>query len=291
MQVTWTQLVNLWFDLNRGLALAIILSGTGLAGIGSATLAELGDRAMGLASRLLDTGSAAAAGYLAAVAVLAILGGALGQTRGRGRRVRCRRCEIAGMTLRQVARSRRFWVCNIALLLAVTAMIGMVINTVPLLRDKGLSAKDAAAVFSIYGVSLVLGRVVVGYLIDRFWAPGVAFIVMLAPAFGSLIFMTQGDMQMLMLGSILVGLGAGAEMDIAAFLMARYFGMRDYARVYSLHMGIISLGSTLAPFGYAILFARTGSYNAMLIYCTLAFAVCSALLLTLGRYRVSKARQ
>jgi predicted MFS family arabinose efflux permease len=192
--------------------------------------------------------------------------------------------KLPGLALRQVARSNRFWICNFALLLAVTAMIGMVINTVPLLRDKGLSATDAAYVFSIYGVSLVLGRVVVGYLIDRFWAPGVAFVVMLAPAIGSLIFMTQGDMQILMLGSILVGLGAGAEMDIAAFLMARYFGMRDYARVYSLHMGIISLGSTLAPFGYAILFARTGSYNAMLIYCTLAFAVCSALLLTLGRY-------
>jgi MFS family permease len=163
-------------------------------------------------------------------------------------------------------------------------MIGMVINTVPLLRDKGLSASDAANVFGIYGISLVFGRVVVGYLIDRFWAPGVAFVVMMMPALGSLVFMTQSDMHILMLGSILVGLGAGAEMDIAAFLMARYFGMRDYARVFGLHMGIIGLGSTLAPFGYGLLFAKTGNYTAMLIYCAFAFALGSTLLLTLGRY-------
>ena len=124
----------------------------------------------------------------------------------------------------------------------------------------------------------------VGYLIDRLWAPGVAFVVLLTPAFGCLIFMTQGDMHMLMLGSILVGLGAGAEMDIAAFLMARFFGMRDYARVYGLHMGVIGLGSTIAPFGFAILFSRSGSYDSMLTYCIMAFPLCSVLLLTLGRY-------
>ncbi|VVN68966.1 hypothetical protein PS726_00280 [Pseudomonas fluorescens] len=284
MQVTWTQLVNLWFDLNRGLALAIILSGTGLAALVlppvlSWAIGQWGWRAgywvLGLLPLLVTLPLSlcwlsSAAPLVKRVAVAA------------GADVEA--VKLPGMALRQAARSRRFWVCNVALLLAVTAMIGMVINTVPLLRDKGFSAAEAASVFSIYGVSLVLGRVVVGYLIDRLWAPGVAFVVMLAPAIGSLIFMTQGDMQLLMLGSILVGVGAGAEMDIAAFLMARYFGMRDYARVYSLHMGIISLGSTLAPFGFAILFARTGSYNAMLVYCTLAFAVCSALLLTLGRY-------
>src|SRR5690606_3046197 len=33
LQVTWTQVVNLWFDKNRGLALAMILSGSGIAGL------------------------------------------------------------------------------------------------------------------------------------------------------------------------------------------------------------------------------------------------------------------
>lgn len=254
MQVTWTQLVNLWFDLNRGLALAIILSGTGLAALVlppvlSWAIGQWGWRAgywlLGLLPLLVTlplslSWLSTAAPLIKQIAV------------AEGADVEA--VKLPGMDLRQAARSRRFWICNFALLLAVTAMIGMVINTVPMLRDKGLSAADAARVFSIYGVSLVLGRVVVGYLIDRFWAPGVAFVVLMTPAIGCFIFMTQSDMHIFMLGSILVGLGAGAEMDIAAFLMARYFGMRDYARVYSLHMGVIGLGSTLAPFGFAILF-------------------------------------
>ncbi|MDB6052129.1 MAG: putative major facilitator superfamily transporter [Pseudomonas sp.] len=284
MQVTWTQLVNLWFDVNRGLALAIILCGTGMAALTlpsllSWSIGQWGWRAgywvLGLLPLLITLplslfwlSSAAPLVQKVAVAEHADI----------------QAVKLPGMSLRQAARSKRFWVCNLALVLAVTAMIGMVINTVPLLRDKGLSAADAASVFGIYGLSLVMGRVVVGYLIDRFWAPAVAFVVMMMPAIGSLIFMTQSDMHILMLGSILVGLGAGAEMDIAAFLMARYFGMRDYARVYSLHMGLIGLGSTIAPFGYGLLFARTGNYTAMLVYCVCAFALGSVLLLTLGRY-------
>lgn len=31
MHVTWTHLVNLWFERNRGLSLALVLSGTGLS--------------------------------------------------------------------------------------------------------------------------------------------------------------------------------------------------------------------------------------------------------------------
>lgn len=284
LQVTWTQVVSLWFDLNRGLALAIILSGTGLAAVIlpptlSWAIGQWGWRAgywlLGLLTLLVTL--PLAMGWLSTAAPLvkrvAVSAGADVQA-----------VKLPGMDLRQVVRTRRFWVCNFALLLSVTAMVGMVINTVPMLRDKGLSAEVAASVFSIYGVSLVVGRVVVGYLVDRLWAPGVAFVVMLAPAFGSLIFMLQSDMQMLLLGSVLVGLGAGAELDISAFLMARYFGMRDYARVYSLHVGTIFLGTTLAPFAYGIMFARTGNYSAMLTYCTVAFALGAILLLTMGRY-------
>ena len=51
MQVTWTHLVNLWFERNRGLALALVLSGTGLPRR-SAFGRDLGRTAMELAGGL-----------------------------------------------------------------------------------------------------------------------------------------------------------------------------------------------------------------------------------------------
>jgi len=279
--VTWTQLVNLWFDLNRGLALAIILSGTGLAAL---VLPPI----LTWTIDLVDW----RAGFwvLGAIPLLVTLPLALLWIRSDSPIARASAetgavSRLPGLTLRQAALSPRFWLCNVALVLTVTSMIGMVTSTVPMLRDKGLSPTDAGLAFSVYGISLILGRVVVGYLVDRLWAPGVAFVVLLMPALGCLIFAgVDTHMTSLMLASALVGMGAGAEMDIAAFLMARYFGMRDYSRIFSLHMGFIGLGATLAPIYFAYLYAQTGSYAGLLTHCIITFALGSFLILALGRY-------
>lgn len=280
--VTWTQLVNLWFDRNRGLALAIILCGTGSAAL---VLPPLLSWVIGLAGWK--------AGYwlLALMPLLITMPLSIFWMRSDSPGIAVDThavdgpSRLVGLSLGEAARSPRFWLCNVALLMSVTAMVGMVTSTIPMLRDKGLSASDAAFAFSIYGASLIFGRVVVGYLVDRLWAPGVAFVVLAMPAVGCLIFsVVDTHLQSLMLASALVGLGAGAEMDIAAFLMARYFGMRDYSRIFSLHMGFIGLGAALAPLYFAYLYAQTGSYSGLLTHCVITFALGSVLILTLGRY-------
>ncbi|MCY1258398.1 oxalate/formate antiporter family transporter [compost metagenome] len=279
--VTWTQLVNLWFDRNRGLALAIILSGTGLAAV-------LLPPVLGWVIAQSDW----RAGFWVLGAMPLLITWPLSLLWMRSDSPITHAAaepgtapRLPGMSLRQAALSPRFWLCNVALVLSVTSMIGMVTSTVPMLRDKGLSATDAGLAFSVYGISLILGRVVVGYLVDRLWAPGVAFVVLVMPAFGCLLFAgVDTHMTSLMLASVLVGIGAGAEMDIAAFLMARYFGMRDYSRIFSLHMGFIGLGATLAPLYFAYLYAQSGSYSGLLTHCVITFALGSVLILTLGRY-------
>jgi len=280
--VTWTQLVNLWFDRNRGLALAFILCGSGLAAF---ILPPLISWAIGL------WGWRAGFWVLGALPLLLTLPLAVYWMSSNApaeqavHRQEASRPRLPGHSLSETARSKRFWLCNLALLFSVTSMVGMVTSTVPMLRDKGLSSTDAAIVFSVFGITLIVGRMLVGYLVDRVWAPGVAFVVLALPAVGCLIFSATGsNMLILMLASTLVGLGAGAEMDIAAFLMARYFGMRDYSRVFSLHMGIIGLGAALAPFYFAYLYSLSGSYSGMLLHCSITFALSAVLILAMGRY-------
>src|SRR5690606_30145668 len=135
--VTWTQLVNLWFERNRGLALAIILCGTGSAAL---VLPPLLSWVIGLGGWK--------AGYwlLALLPLLITLPLSLFWIRSDSPAVITAAGppggapRLVGMSLGETARSLRFWLCNIALLLSVTAMVGMVTSTIPMLRDKGLSA-------------------------------------------------------------------------------------------------------------------------------------------------------
>jgi MFS family permease len=284
MHVTWTHLVNLWFEHNRGLALALVLSGTGLAAmlIPSA-----------VSSVITRWNWQAAFWLLAALPVVLVLPLVLAWMKEPARAaVRVggpqapAAAPAAGVSLREGVRNPRFWLLNIALSMIVACVVTLVTNGVPLLRDKGLEAVDAARIFGSFGLSLILGRVVVGYLVDRLWAPGVAAVALSLPALGCLLLGTSGagDTAWLVAGVMLVGIGAGAEFDLAAFLVSRYFGMRDYGRLFGIHLGLITLASTLAPWLFGQLYRSTGSYQATLMVCGPLFLAARLAMLALGRY-------
>jgi predicted MFS family arabinose efflux permease len=191
-----------------------------------------------------------------------------------------------GMPFGDAMRSPKFWFLNVAMSLVVAAIVAMVTCTVPLLRDKGLSAADAGRVFGAFGLSLIGGRMLVGYLIDRLWAPGVAAVALTLPAIGCLLMAVSGSAETsaLTVATFLVGFGAGAEFDIAAYLVSRYFGLRDYGRLFGIHLGLITLASTLAPWLTGALYKSTGGYAVTLACCGGAFLAGALMLLPLGRH-------
>lgn len=283
LQITWSELVNLWFERNRGLALALILSGTGIAAI---ILPPLVTWAV---ERWSWKAGFIVMGLLPALAALPLTMRWLHTTNPGSRSINKpsngSAAALTGLSFKEAIRTGKFWRCNVALTLVVAAIVGMVTNTVPLLRDRGLSAQEAGHIFSSFGISLILGRVVVGYLVDRFWAPGIAAIALVLPAIGCILFATAGtNVSLLVVATLLIGVGSGAEFDVAAFLVARYFGMRDYGRLFGVHLGLVTAGAATSPLLFGAMYKATGSYTAMLIFCFAAFAVGPLLLLTMGRY-------
>lgn len=281
LQITWSHLVNLWFEENRGLALAVILSGSGLAAIG-----------LPLITTWAITRWNWQAGFIALAALPLLLALPLAlrwllpqHSTSTAVQPPDSPASRTGLLLAQALRSWRFWVCNLSMTLVVSCVVGLVTNIVPLLQDRGLSAIEAGQVFSTFGISLILGRLLVGYLIDRLWAPGVAALALLMPTFACLIFaFVTPDPRWYILATLLVGVGAGAEFDIAAFLIARYFGMRDYGRLFGAHLGLITAGAAISPLFFGALLKASGSYHIMLMVSCACFIVGPLLLLSLGGY-------
>jgi len=289
MQVTWTHLVNLWFERNRGLSLALVLSGTGLAAalIPSAvtwSIARWGWQAAFLFLALLPVTLVLplAIGWMKTAPAKAIPEATAGSATTPARGI----AALPGIAFGAGIRAVNFWFLNIALTLVVAAVVTMVTNTVPMLRDKGLSASDASKVFGSFGLSLIFGRLIVGYLVDRLWAPAVAAVAIAMPALGCFLLWTTGvsDIPTLVIATFLVGVGAGAEFDVAAYLVSRYFGLRDYGRLFGVHLGLITAGAALAPLLTGAIYKATGSYSTMLALCGAAFLMGALMLLPLGRY-------
>lgn len=191
---------------------------------------------------------------------------------------------LPGLTVRQAMSGYRFWVLGLSILAAYLAISGVLSNLVPALSDRGFDPVKAATIAGAVGISMIPGRIFVGYLVDRFWAPGVAFIVVALPAISCLLFVYTDSQPLLILACAMLGLAAGAELDLLAFMAARYFGLAHYSKIYALLYACLAVGSATAPFFFASVHDASGSYQVAFLVSGGLFALGAGLFLLLGRY-------
>lgn len=138
---------------------------------------------------------------------------------------------------------------------------------------------------SLLGFAIIAGRLGIGVLVDRFYAPAVAFgILAIAAGACFLLMLAGGNLALALVAVVLIGLAAGAEVDLVAYLASRYFGLRAYGEIYGWQLGFFALGAGLGPMGVGRLYDATGSYNVGLIACAVGFGVGAILIGVLGRY-------
>lgn len=195
---------------------------------------------------------------------------------------------LPGLTLKQTVRDYRFWVILVSFLLLGACVSGIIINLINILLDKGYSPQLASSGFAglgLIGFSVILGRLVGGLVVDYVWAPLVAFLFMGVPAIGCWILMQDMSQAHNSLAIILVGVAAGVEFDLMAFLVSRYLGMKAYGRIYSFVYAAFGIGSGTAGAIFNAIKGDAPNYNSVLIYAMIGFVLGAAILLTLGRYR------
>lgn len=279
--VTWSRAVSMWFDKHRGLALGIMLIGTSIAAI---IVPQVANRAI------------ASGGWRLAFPVVALFPLLISLPVGiawfreprpdeRPASVNDASGNLVGLTLAQAMRGHRFWVLLGSILIIALAYGGAHIHMAQIVALHGYSPSVAASVLGVVALGILAGRIGVGLLFDRFWAPGVAFPAMLLPAIACFLLVgTTASVGVIMAGGFLLGFAAGAESDVIAFLAAKYFGMAHYGRIYGALYMPFGIGSAISPIIYGIVRDRTGGYDPMLMAAIVMFAVGGAMLLTLGRY-------
>ena len=191
---------------------------------------------------------------------------------------------LDGWTGRQTLRTGPFWIFAFAFFVLALACNGVVAHIAPILTDRGVPQQTAASALSLAGLALIVGRIVAGYLLDRIFAPYVAIVFFLLPVAGIALLFAQGSAAAAVAGTVLVGLGLGAEVDLMAFLISRYFGMRSFGQIYGYMFAVFMLASGVGPFLMGITFARAGTYGPALIGMAATLVVAAASLLRLGPY-------
>ncbi|CAH1668760.1 putative MFS family arabinose efflux permease [Chelatococcus asaccharovorans] len=279
--VAFTQAVNSAFVKRRGLALGIVLAGTGLFAFAVKPLAQLLVDEASWRVAILAMGAMPA--LIAAPAVL--WGFARMGNRNAAGGVGTTPRVADGMTVREVIRSRPFWLLAAVFVPMSLAVAAPLPNIENILRSLRLSRPEIVQLASMVGASILIGRIMGGLLIDRFWAPAVGCTVLAMGAVACFSLSLDAVSFVPAFAAImLLGLTAGIEYDLMAYLVARYLGMRSYGTAYATLFGIFAVGAGLGPSLFGYVFDRTGTYSGILEICALLLVADAVVILFLGPY-------
>lgn len=190
-----------------------------------------------------------------------------------------------GLTLQEARRSGTFWLLIAAVVLLSSSVHACVMHLAAMLTDEGMSAQTAALASSMAGLGLLGGRVITGFLLDRYFGARVAMCFSASAVLGAVLLLITRSGSIPFLAAFCIGLGMGAEGDLIAYLTSRYFGLRSFGEIYGFIFGSFVLAGASGAFLMGFGFDRTGSYTAPLIGFVVAIFAAIVLFSRLGPYR------
>ena len=188
------------------------------------------------------------------------------------------------LTRQQALRTRTFWILFAVFGLLSFSLYGLMIHSVSLLQDRGMSSTAAALGASTIGITIVFARIITGYLCDRVFAPRVAVIAFALSTGGLLMLATGATDFSAYVALVLIGFSIGAEIDMMAFLTTRYFGIRHFGEIFGILFASLLIGTSLGPFLFGLSYDTYGSYLSILWIAASATAVATLLCFALPSY-------
>ena len=272
--LAYTRALTTWFRERRGAAFAVLMSG---GAVGAMVLPPI-------AQAIIDSTGWRAAAVILGVLVLAV-GLPLGfRVKERAGMANNRESSAGGATVMEGIRSRVFWIVVAALFCNSLGQNGAITHLAAMLTDRGVSPGGAALAASALGGATLLGRLLTGWMLDRFFAPRVAMAMLLVSAAGALILSRASTMSTGVVAAALIGMGMGAEADVTPWLLAKYFGLRSFSTLYAWTWTAYAIAGAIGPVIMGKAFDATGSYEALLVQLA-GLTVCAAgLMLFMPRY-------
>jgi MFS family permease len=280
----WAMAIAATFEKARGLAMAVALCGSSIAALTMPILATW----------LIDTqGWRNALPMIAAIVgavVLPILFFGLHSKADRPRSGKVAGADgptaapLQGSSVRDALLSPQFAKLAGAAFIFTAFAIGLVSNMIPVITSMGFTRAQSAGIAGLVGVASFTGRLLTGYLIDRFSSDLIAGSCVALPAIScAMLLVADGNIAIVVTAILILGLSLGAEVDLIAYLTAEKFGTARYGTIFGFMTSSWYLATAAGPVLISLVYDLSGNYDLAIKLAIPAFAITALLLFTLGK--------
>jgi sugar phosphate permease len=269
-------LLSRWFDAARGKAMGIAYLGIGVGGAIVPLLAHFlterlgwhwALRVLGLLMIVIALPAALAVREPGPVASAAV--------------------SRETLSIASVFRQPAFYLLALGSLCSIGAVGGTIQNLkLYLSLDRGFDQGSAARVLSIILLGSIVGRLLMGWLADR-WPKKHVMLLIYAIVAATIPLLVFGPSRpAIFLGAFLFGIGLGGDYMIIPLMAAELFGLRILGRVMGIVLTADGVGEAVMPMLVAGIRDRTGSYAGgfTLLVALAALGALAVAFLPRGRY-------
>ncbi|HEX5433765.1 MAG TPA: MFS transporter [Candidatus Angelobacter sp.] len=279
-QLGYARIVASWFERRLGMALSVVVAGSGLGSLFIPPLVQHSITVHGWRPTILIL--SALPFFIGAPLTFFF---APSPAIHHARKSIPQSGDVKGTPWKHALATRAFWLIVLGVGCMSLAENGVLVHLVPMLSDRGLKAEDAAFIVSILGGSAVAGRLLLGWVLDYVEGASIAMGALLLAASGIFLLGHAHSFHAAALASLVAGLGMGCEYDLIPYMLKRYFGMRSFSTLYGLSYSMYAVAGGTAPLLLGYAYDATGSYTRILSLFSFIAAGVALAMLTLPAYR------
>ncbi|MEJ8553439.1 MFS transporter [Tepidibacter sp. Z1-5] len=183
--------------------------------------------------------------------------------------------EVSGYMLKDIKKSVTFKTIALSCFLINLIILGIVTHFPSHLLDLGYDTSFVANASSIYLLSVIVAKVLLGSIFDKLGGKKGFLIGTSSFILGSLAMIFASFKIVAIAFGVLFAIGAGMATVSIPFLVGDIFGKKDYAAIFGLLTLLGTLGAVLGAPISGIIYDKFGSYNgAWVLYIVLSIIMC-----------------
>jgi len=284
MPTVWLAPVPGRFTASRGLAVAVVLSGSGLSTFLIPIIAHALVESHGWRGGYIGLAAIWATVSLPLI-VLFFGGGGNSKAGGARQSGPPDRAALPGFTAAQGFANANFWKLMLGSFCGIFGGVALIMNLVPVLVSTGIEKGSAAGIAGLLGIATITGRVIGGWMMDRMSAKWIAALsTCLASVLPVLLLFAPGSVTVAAIGIIAYGLVGGAKVGAIAYLASRHLGQKAFGTLYGSINAAVALAVAVSPLAANFIYDMTKSYE-IVMWAAIPILVAGALFyLSLGKY-------
>ena len=270
-----SNVIGLWFNRRRGLALSLALNGASSGGILVTPALVLAIAYFGFANAIL------AAALLFAVILLPVIALWIDQPHSRAISSPdpASNAPIAPTwTRRSALRSAAFWSVTAPFAMALTAQVGFLVHQVPFLQPV-LGRTEAGVSVAVLTVTAIIGRLTLGALSQRIHMRRFTAWSLASQAAALLAMIWLQDPAALYIACAVYGFSAGNLITLPSLVIQREFEAASFGMLVALAWAVSQFTYAFGPGLLGAMRDMSGSYTVPLAFCVALKVVAAVLIL------------